>query len=199
MSSFSSHFKNTAIQILPKKCENVYSLEDGFYIPRIGIEYSFQDIKYILSIVGNVCRIDFNKLTKNKNTTQNKKYHSAFIHFNSINSNLTTDQIKHTLFKLNDCRIVNNDELYIKQCCIHKYPSTGQGFKFYINNSTNYLLLFPNKNTVADTKLNIHQVVENARILEERVESQSTDIENMKKMIIALQEQLSVVINEKIK
>jgi len=53
-----------------------------------------------------------------------------------------------------------------------------KSFKMLIDNQTKWVLL-KNKNPIADTKLNIHQIVENARILEQRVEEQNETIKTI--------------------
>jgi hypothetical protein len=67
-------------------------------------------------------------------------------------------------------------------------------FKFYFNNqSKSYWLLLKNKFPVPETELNLSQVVENARLLEERVakqeeiiEYQSTKIEKIENVVYQL-------------
>jgi hypothetical protein len=67
-------------------------------------------------------------------------------------------------------------------------------FKFYLNNkSDSYWLLLKNKFPVPETELNLSQVVENARLLEERVakqeeiiEYQATKIEKIESVVYQL-------------
>ena len=46
-----------------------------------------------------------------------------------------------------------------------------------------YWILLKNKNPIVDTRLNIHQVVENARLLEERVLKQAEQIDRLQETV----------------
>ena len=63
-------------------------------------------------------------------------------------------------------------------------------FKLSINQK-NFWWLMKNKNPVSETKMNIHQIVENARLLSERVEKQEKIIEDLVEKIAALESKLS--------
>jgi hypothetical protein len=77
--------------------------------------------------------------------------------------------------------------------CFHVEPSvwnvldSGKSYKLQATLSE-YWILLKNKNPILDTRLNIHQVVENARILEERVLKQDAIIQKQTEQIDRLQE-----------
>lgn len=153
----------------------------SIYIPRVSSFYTETDIalKFEDMGIGSVKRVDFSPLD-----TPNKAIQKAFVHFSMIYESQLASDILNTLgFTLDD-----NDEYNDNGC-----------FKLYIDiDQTEYWLLLKNKNPVQETNLNIHQVVENARILEERVVEQgqiiaqlNQDIEFLMNGFVLLSEQIS--------
>ena len=69
------------------------------------------------------------------------------------------------------------------------------GYKMYIHGNR-YWILLKNKNPVADTHLNIHQIAENARLLELRVADQEKLIVDQRVAIERLQETVYQVIGK---
>ena len=66
-------------------------------------------------------------------------------------------------------------------------PVGKSGYRFQIN-PKEYWILLKNKNPVSETRLNIHQVVENARLLEQRVQEQHEWIEHQAEQITRIQD-----------
>lgn len=115
----------------------------SFYIPRISTLYNEFSIGIAFKKmnIGVVKRVDF---VINKETDI---YQSAFVHMDFIYDNDYTKQILTTVIK-------NNKSIRV-------YPN--------IINSSVYWILLKNKNPVTETILNIHQLAENYRLLEEKV------------------------------
>jgi len=134
----------------------------SFYIPRISTKYSEEDVINIfyLAYIGDVKRVDFTPIIP-KDSTENQvntKYQSAFVHMNFMyNDNFAN--------KLYTATYVNNTS-----------------YKFNLNQHEFWLIL-KNRNPIPETNLNIHQVVENARLLEEKVLSQEKLIQDQQKTI----------------
>jgi hypothetical protein len=80
--------------------------------------------------------------------------------------------------------------------CYHANPSFIQfidelegpsGYRLQID-ANEYWIMLKNKNPISDTRLNIHQVVENARLLEQRVVEQNAFIEAQTEQIFRIHE-----------
>jgi hypothetical protein len=116
----------------------------SFYIPRISITYN--ELSIVIAFknmnIGVVKRVDF---IVNKETDI---YQSAFVHMDFMYYNDYTEQILTTVFH-------NNKSIRV-------YPNT-------INRRL-YWILLKNKNPVTETRLNIHQLAENCRLLEEKLD-----------------------------
>lgn len=148
----------------------IYSM----YIPRVASYYTEECIMNTFENmgIGQVRRVDFRDLETETN------YVSVFVHFTAIyDTDIATN-------------IVN----------VLGYSDTGKDnscFKLYLNphTSNQHWILLKNKTPVPETNLNIHQVVENARILEERVAEQeeiiaqlNQDIEFLKNGVVFLRD-----------
>ena len=127
----------------------------SFYIPRILTNYTEQDVCDIFeqSGIGMVQRVDFAPINPRPGFGVNlhNVVRSAFVHFTTIYS---TEVASHIVSIL----------------------ETGEAYKFYTNNR-NYLLLLKNRAPVAATMMNIHQVVDNCRVLEESIAEKSNSTE----------------------
>ena len=143
----------------------------SFYIPRININFTKTEVRNNLEnrfIDCNIERIDFVSIL-NLDKIVNPNYRSAFIHMYLRNLPSSIELYKTT---------------YVEEAA----------FKFYLNNkSDSYWLLLKNKFPVPETELNLSQVVENARLLEERVakqeeiiEYQATKIEKIESVVYQL-------------
>jgi hypothetical protein len=143
----------------------------SFYIPCVGVKFTKIQVKNNLEngfLDCNIVRIDFVSIL-NPDKTVNPDYRSAFIHM-YLRNNPTSIQLYKTA--------------YVEE----------NAFRFYFNSQTkSYWLLLKNKFPVPETDLNLSQVVENARLLEERVakleeinEYQATKLENIETVVYQL-------------
>jgi uncharacterized coiled-coil protein SlyX len=127
----------------------------SFYIPRILTNYTEQDVCDIFEQegIGMVERVDFAPINPRPGfgVSLHNVVRSAFVHFNTIYSTELAYNIVSIL-------------------------ETGEAYKFYTNNR-NYLLLLKNRAPVPATMMNIHQVVDNCRLLEENVAEKSNSTE----------------------
>lgn len=131
----------------------------SFYIPRISTDYTCEDVIYTFSLafIGYVKRVDFTPIKKDGNTPDTR-FQSAFVHLNY---------------------------LYDSQIASDIYTATYScGGKYKLWPATNiFWLLLKNHKPISDTNLNIHQVVENARILEETVLQHEETIQEQYKIM----------------
>ena len=128
----------------------------SFYIPRVNGKFSKTEIKNIFAdrfVACNIERIDFVSIL-NPDKTVNPAYRSVFIHILFLRSCPTS--------------VALYNATYVAEAA----------YKIYLNDKNDqYWLLLRNKYPVPETELNISQVVENARLLEERVATQEEIIE----------------------
>lgn len=131
---------------------NNMSTSYSFYVPRMLTEYDETRVRGCVSSVlciGEVMRVDFVPIEGEP------RFQKAFIHMGMIyGGHQSTDHIMNEVF--------NNDK------GVRVYPS-----QF---GSSEYWILLKNKKPVSETKLNIHQVAENATILQSVVEAQAEEI-----------------------
>ena len=120
----------------------------SLYIPRMAITHCEDSVRAALRFLGNVKRVDFVTIEGDD------RYQKAFVHLGYMIESETNTEIINKVF-------VNNESVRI-------YPET--------LNQRVYWILLMNKNPVTETKLNIHQVVENANILQSVVEAQAEEI-----------------------
>ena len=143
----------------------------SFYIPRMNGKFTKTQVKNNLEdgfLDCNIERIDFVSIL-NPDKTVNPNYRSAFIHMY-----LRSQPASFQLYKTT----------HVEE----------KVFKFYLNGQyDSYWLLLKNKFPVPETELNLSQVVENARLLEERVakleeinEYQATKLENIETVVYQL-------------
>ena len=143
----------------------------SFYIPRISKQYNAVDIGDILGInlVGSISRVDFAPITP---LSQGKRessesvacnFQKAFVHMNCLYATELGSSIYNT--------VVVNDT----------------SFRFFPKADPEYWIILNNKMAVPFTNLNIHQIAENHRILEETVMNQAEQLEVQRKQIEQLQ------------
>ena len=133
----------------------------SFFIPRMLAEYDETRVKGIFTnvmCVGTVNRVDFVPIEGEP------RFQKAFIHMDQI---YNTPANSHMM-----------SEVFDGNRGVRMYPAM-----FHHNE---YWVLLKNKSPVQETKLNIHQVAENARILQSVVEAQAEEIK-------ALREQLTLI------
>jgi len=140
----------------------------SIYIPRMDIKHAEDYVKMIFQThynFGIVNRVDFTTINKKQGFAENMNgpYKSAFVHF---------EFIRNKMF-------------------IHAIES-GNPYKIYFTKDE-YWICLKNKNPVKTTFMNIHQVVENSRYLEnliaeqaKQLKEQSDIIEELKKSVKTL-------------
>lgn len=136
----------------------------SFYIPRMYTNYTVEDVIYMFRLlyIGDVRRVDFIQLESNDLSNPMNNYQSAFIHMECFYYTHVADAIQETVFTHDD------------------------HYKVWVGHDE-YWWLMKNINPVSDTNLNIHQVVENARILENKVLEQADTIKHQSEQIDRLQ------------
>ena len=133
----------------------------SFFVPRMLTEYDETRVKGIFAsvmCVGTVNRVDFVPIEGEP------RFQKAFIHMEQIYNTPATSHLMSEVFDGNRG--------------VRMYPGMFR--------QNEYWVLLKNKTPVQETKLNIHQVAENARILQSVVETQAKEIK-------ALREQLALI------
>ena len=127
------------------------------YIPRVNNNVTEDYIKQVFRNhhIAIVERVDFVEVVNPAPGFEDKSM-SAFVHFDAYFYDDKTDEMYESVFE------------------------NGKSWKFYPDpNSNEYWLLLKNHNPVQATKLNIHQLAENHRILEEAGAIQSQYIQEL--------------------
>ena len=132
---------------------------NSLYIPRIKKQYSVNDISRIFN---DSFIGNVKRVDFVECATDDSSFQSAFVH----------------LYDYFDTEIGRDISSFVTQ---------NRAYRFYMGNSEYWLLLL-NKNPVPETKMNIHQVVENARLLEQRVAEQEEIIMTQSKQIERIQD-----------
>jgi len=151
-----------------------YQHQLSFYIPLMPAKYDKKQVKTIFKQlnIGKVKRIDFTSMNKKpgfmeKNDANMK---SAFIHMESIYSNSFTESIF--------------QKLYIES----------KAYKIYPENNNYYWLLLKANNPIPETIMNKHQIVENCRYLEDKIEQQADIIKFLEDKLAGVQNVLEEMI-----
>jgi alpha/beta superfamily hydrolase len=131
------------------------------YIPRVSVEVNENIVQSVFHYygVGTILRVDFTSVNKKKGfyeSGEELKFKSAFVHF------------------INEFPNNNYIEMLKENKVIKIIPRP---------DSEEYWLLMNVKQPVPFTQMNIHQVVDNAKYLEERIESQQKEIEELKQKV----------------
>ncbi len=131
----------------------------SFYIPRVAIHYNQDLVTTVFDrfYIGRVLRVDFVEIPGNPN------FQSAFVHMEIVYDVPTTDVLVDKVF-------VQNKPFKIQP------ELFGGGPKW---------TLLKNKNPVTETRLNIHQLAENAKKLECQVREQEDRIYKLESIITA--------------
>jgi hypothetical protein len=142
----------------------------SFYIPRMYANYTVEDVIHMfrLMYIGDVRRVDFVQL---ESTSLSNNYQSAFVHMECFYYSYVAGVIQETVFTYDD------------------------HYKLWVGNNE-YWWLMKNINPVLDTNLNIHQVVENARILEKTVLEQDNKIKQQSEQIDRLQRVVDQIVEK---
>jgi hypothetical protein len=145
----------------------------SIYIPRMYTNYTVEDIIYMfrLMYIGDVRRVDFIQLESNDISNPLNNFQSAFIHMDCFYLTNVADNIQQTVFTDDD----------------HYKLWVGQG---------EFWWLMKTINPVADTHLNIHQVAENARLLEKKVADQEAIIKRQSEQLDRLQNVVDHIVSK---
>jgi hypothetical protein len=148
---------------------SIYSI----YVPRVNAFYNEADIVAIFTFMGFVSRVDLTPINPTKGFAKtfsepNTRFHSAFIHFKYFHNHQFTNNI------------------------INVLESGGDYVWHYTANE--YFIIKKNHSPIPHTLMNVSQVVENCRLLEntvaEKVASLENKIEEQNQTIDRLQQSL---------
>ena len=136
------------------------------YIPRMSTDYNEDRVRAVFErlLIGSVSRVDFASITPGNYTSPNDRFQKAFVHLSQLYETESANHLR--------------DSLKTTQDSIHLHPD--------LFNKKVYWIVLLNKNPVAETNLNIHQVVENHRILEQLVFQQAEEIRNLQNTLTQL-------------
>lgn len=141
-----------------------YSIMSSFasiYIPRMCFSWTEEEIREDMACrnIGNVSYVDFTPINKKPGFGEDvdKVVKSAFIHF-------------HFIFIEN-----LNQEFWNK-------IESGQPYKLQVT-TREYWICLKNKNPIQRSLMNIHQVVENGRYLENLITEQGKELKNLKETV----------------
>jgi hypothetical protein len=145
------------------------------YIPRMSVKHDEDSVSGYLDMlnIGVVSRVDFTPINKKPGFEENINgdMKSAFVHFSKVKQGYFGNGFPY-------------DAHFWAEL------ASGRSFKIQINKDEYWLFLKNNK-PVKKTLMNIHQVVENGRHLENLIEDQAKKIEEQAKQIEQLMEALS--------
>lgn len=149
------------------------SIYSSIYIPRISVDHTEESIVYYMMKhhIGNVSHIDFTPINKKPGFGENvdQVVKSAFVHFSD--PSFCSDKV----YSFQDGTNLRNFEFW-------QTIATGEPYKLQISKKE-YWLCLKNKNPIQRTMMNIHQIVENGRHLENLIMKQADDIKNLKETI----------------
>lgn len=156
------------------------SISCSIYIPRMSIEHTEESVAYYMAQhrIGDVMYVDFTPINKRPGFGENvdQVVKSAFVHFSD--PWFCSDKSYHF-----QCRtFMGNNDFW-------ELIASGQSYKLQIS-SNEYWICLRNNNPVQRTMMNIHQVVENGRHLEELIEVQAKTIQEQADKIKALERKL---------
>jgi uncharacterized coiled-coil protein SlyX len=149
----------------------------SIYIPRLSIYATEEYVRSIIEncYIGKISRIDFTQIDKKPGfavDTTEPFMKSAFIHFEYHYHNEKSCEIIETVCRGESYRLYLKDISYLAK--------TGE-----------YWILLKAINPVKDTMMNNHQIVDNCRHLEKKIEDQEIKLSEQSKTI----EKMSVMIN----
>lgn len=147
----------------------------SIYIPRMQLNISEEILrKELENTIGKIHRIDFTCKDKKPgfHEVHNYIYKSAFIHFSFVYKNILTNNI-----------------LY----CLNLEKGN---FKYYPVIVKEYWLLLKTKNPIPDTYMNNCQIVENARLLENRIEENEIRFKNQEDRLSEQENKISYLENQ---
>jgi hypothetical protein len=153
--------------------------QSSFYIPRMGIDVTEDDVKYAFTYnnnyIGEVARVDFTPINKQPGFYEDLSgtAKSAFVHMTTVYSNPLTDAIRRKF-------------------------SEKKAFKFILPNCNNcaYWLLLNNNHPVQPTMMNVNQIAENSRFLQSKIEEQNETIRRLENKLEALTKMVYMLIGD---
>jgi hypothetical protein len=121
----------------------------SLYVPRMSTAFNEERVRAVFDrlMIGQVTRVDFASINAGQHLSSGDRFQKAFIHLSHYYDTEAANHLRSSLKTTQDSVRVFPD-LFSQQV---------------------YWIVLLNKNPVAETKLNIHQVVENHRILEQVV------------------------------
>lgn len=139
------------------------SIYSSIYIPRMSIDYNENSIRNIMEYyrIGTVEYVDFTPINKKPGFGENvdQVVKSAFVHF----------------YNRRDARDERNNDFW-------NAIAEGEPYKLQVS-PREYWICLKNKNPIQRTFMNIHQIVENGRYLENLVYHQQKKIEELEKFV----------------
>jgi hypothetical protein len=135
----------------------------SIYIPRMANSTTESQVMEIFHIykIGDVRRVDFTPLNKKPGFAENNTHmKSGFVHFNKYYNTYSANRLIE--------KIQNGDTFNLSLNNINLNTYIGE-----------YWILLKAKTTIPDTMMNNHQIVENCRFLEKKIEEQENTIKNL--------------------
>jgi hypothetical protein len=128
----------------------------SLYVPRMSSAYNEERVRAVFDhlMIGQVTRVDFASINAGEHLSPSDRFQKAFIHLSHYYDTESANHLRSGLKTTQDS--------------VRIYPE--------VFSQQVYWIVLLNKNPVAETKLNIHQVVENHRILEQVVFNQAATI-----------------------
>ena len=149
----------------------------SIYIPRMSTHWTETTIRQVMfdCHIGYVTHVDFTPINKKPGFGENvdSVVMSAFVHF----SDPILKSDGHYHFRTENCPGSPNNHVLFWATI-----ETEQPYKMKVG-PKEYWICLKNKNPVQRTLMNIHQVVENGRYLENLVTAQAEEIKNLKETI----------------
>jgi hypothetical protein len=131
----------------------------SFYIPRVLWDVTEDSIRIQLSpLFGKVIRVDFTPIHKKPGFIEHlnpaDKYKSAFVHF---------------AYFYEKCWIRQCNSFVHVEELVRSIYEDNNPFRYYHENGAGFWLLVKNYKPIPVTLMNVHQIVDNGRLLEERL------------------------------
>jgi len=156
----------------------------SIYIPRMSVNHTQERIKNLMRAcrIGTVIHVDFIPINKKPGFVENfdQVMMSAFVYFSDP-----------WLSSADDTYSFKSDE-YMGHTEFWDTIAADEAFKVYVTEKE-YWICLKNKKPIQRTMMNIHQVVENGRYLENLVQEQAKLIQEQAKRIEELERKIDVV------
>lgn len=171
------------------KIKSINYLEMSFYatsiyIPRMSVNHTEESIRKIMRAcqIGTVRHVDFIPINKKPGFVENfdQVMMSAFVYFSDP-----------WLSSADDTYSFKSDK-YMGHTQFWDTIAAGEAFQVNVTEKE-YWICLKNKKPIQRTMMNIHQVVENGRYLENLIQEQAKKIEEQAKKIEELERKMDVV------